>query len=166
MAGHEPTTNLLSNGLRQVLAHREVWHALCQHPAYIPNTVEELLRFDTSAVAWHRRTRRPVDMGGVSLPAGARLLLLLGSANHDEAHFPDPERLDIHRANAKEHLSFGFGIHYCLGAPLARLEMLIALELLTTRLPGMRLVEGQSLAFLPNTTVRGPQQLWVEWEVA
>jgi len=166
MAGHEPTTNLLSNGLRQLLAHREVWQALCQHPVRIPNAVEELLRFDTSAVAWHRRTTRPVDMGEVGIPAGARLLLLLGSANHDEAHFPAPEQLDIHRANAKEHLSFGFGIHYCLGAPLAKLEMYIALELLTTRLPGMRLVESQAFEFLPNTTVRGPQHLWVEWDVA
>src|SRR5215467_5762741 len=165
LAGHEPTTNLLSNGLRQLLAHQAVWQALCQNPASIPNTVEELLRFDTSAVTWHRRTRRPVDIRGVGIPAGARLLLLLGSANHDAAHFPAPERLDIHRANAKDHLSFGFGIHYCLGAPLARLEMHIALELLTTRLPGMRLVESQAFEFLPNTTVRGPQHLWVEWEV-
>ena len=98
------------------------------------------------------------------VPANANLLLLLGSANRDPAVFEDPEGFDIHRQNAKEHLSFGFGAHYCLGAPLVRLEVRIVLEELSARLPSLRLVSGQTLRFQPNTSFRGPPSLLVEWD--
>jgi cytochrome P450 len=101
--------------------------------------------------------RRPV-------PADANLLLLLGSANRDPAVFEDPEHFDIHRQNAKEHLSLGFGAHYCLGAPLVRLEARIVLEELSARLPSLRLTPGQTLRFQPNTTFRGPLSLLAEWD--
>jgi hypothetical protein len=86
-----------------------------------------------------------VEIGGVPIPADANLLLLLGSANRDPAVFDDPEHFDIHRQNAKEHLSFGFGAHYCLGAPLVRLEVRIVLEELSARLPGLRLFADRLL---------------------
>jgi cytochrome P450 len=92
------------------------------------------------------------------------LLLLLGSANRDPAVFEEPEHFDIHRPNAKEHLSLGFGAHYCLGAPLVRLEARIVLEELSARLPSLRLIPGQTLRFQPNTTFRGPLALLVEWD--
>ena len=98
------------------------------------------------------------------VPADANLLLLLGSANRDPAVFDDPERFDIHRQNAKEHLSLGFGAHYCLGAPLVRLEARIVLEELSVHLPGLRLIPGETPRFQPNTTFRGPLSLLVEWD--
>ncbi len=111
------------------------------------------------------QVKRDTQVAEVDLPAGSNVLLLLGSANRDERAFAEAEQLDVRRANAKEHLSFGFGIHYCLGAPLARLEARIVLEELTRSLPGLRLVPGQTFAFSPNTSFRGPEHVWVEWDV-
>jgi cytochrome P450 len=163
-AGHETTTGMIGNALRQLLTHRHAWEEICRDPALIPNAVEEVRRFDSSVIAWRRRTTHAVEIGGVAVPAEANLLLLLGSANRDPAVFADPERFDIHRQNAREHLSFGHGAHFCLGAPLARLEARVVLEELSARLPGLRLVPGQTLRFQPNTTFRGPLSLLAEWD--
>jgi cytochrome P450 len=163
-AGHETTTGLISNAMRQLLTHRSAWEEICRDASLIPNAVEEVLRFDSSVIAWRRQTTQAVDIGGVPVPAGANLLLLLGSANRDPAVFADPERFDIHRPNAREHLSLGQGAHYCLGAPLARLEVRVVLEELSARLPSLRLVPGQALRFQPNTTFRRPLSLLVEWD--
>ncbi len=164
-AGHETTTNLLGNGLKELLTHRAQWEALCADEGLIPNAVEELLRFGPPVFAWRRLAKRDTQVAGVDLPAGSKLLLLLGSANRDDTAFADGGRLDIQRENAKEHLAFGFGIHYCLGAPLARLEARVVLEELTRRLPGLRLVPDQQFTFSPNTSFRGPDHVWAEWEV-
>ncbi|GAB4443882.1 MAG: hypothetical protein OHK0015_44580 [Chloroflexi bacterium OHK40] len=164
-AGHETTTNLLGNGLKELLTHRAQWEALCADASLIPNAVEELLRFGPPVFAWRRLAKRDTQVAGVDLPAGSKLLLLLGSANRDPTAFAEGDRLDIHRENAKEHLSFGFGIHYCLGAPLARLEARVVLEELTRRLPGLRLVPDQQFTFSPNTSFRGPDHVWAEWDV-
>ena len=104
-------------------------------------------------------------MGTVAVPAGADLLLMLGSANRDPVVFADPDRLDIRRPNAKEHLSFGAGPHLCLGAPLARLQACVALEVISAHLPSLRLSIGPPLRFAPNVTFRGPLSLPVEWTV-
>jgi len=161
-AGHETTTGMISNALRQLLTHRHAWEEICRDPSLILNALEEVLRFDSSVIVWRRKTTQAVEIGGVPVPAEANLLLLLGSANRDPAVFADPDRFDIHRQNAREHLSFGFGTHYCLGAPLARLEARVVLEELSARLPSLRLVPGQTLRFQPNTTFRGPLALLVE----
>ena len=105
-----------------------------------------------------------VQIGEHRVKRGQQLTLLLGSANRDPAAFEDPEHFDIHRQNTKEHLSLGFGAHYCLGAPLVRLEARIVLEELSARLPSLRLIPGQTLRFQPNTTFRGPLSLLVEWD--
>jgi cytochrome P450 len=163
-AGHETTTGLIGNALRRLLSERPAWEEICRDASLIPNAIEEVLRFDTSVIAWRCRTTQEVQIGGVPVPAEANLMLLLGSANRDPAVFEDPERFDIHRPNAREHLSFGQGAHFCLGAPLARLEARVVLEELTAHLPGLRLVPGQTLRFQPNTTFRGPLALPGEWD--
>jgi cytochrome P450 len=162
-AGHETTTNLIANSVRQLLTNRDQWQALCADPSLIANAVDEVLRFDTSVIAWRRITTEPVQIGGVPVPEGARLMLLLASAGRDPAHFEEPERFDITRENAHEHLAFGKGTHYCLGAYLARLEVGIVLQELSTRLPSLRLVPGQEPRFDANISFRGPQQLLVAW---
>ncbi len=161
-AGHETTTNLLSNTVRRVLA-AGAWSVLLGDPTLIPKAVDEGLRFDSSVITWRRMTTAPTTLGGVELPVGAKLLLLLGSANRDPEVFDDPERFDLHRADANRHLSFGFGRHYCLGATLAKLEVQVVLEELTTRFPTLRLAVERPLEFHPNVSFRGPRRLLVEW---
>ena len=162
-AGHETTTSLLGNAFRRLLAKRSAWDAICEDTSLIPNAIEEVLRFDSSVVAWRRRTTQEVAIGSVVIPARAPLLLLLGAANRDPAVFAEPDHFDIRRSNAKEHLSFGAGPHLCLGAPLARLEVRVVLEVMSSRLPTLRLAPGPPLRFAPNVTFRGPLSLPVEW---
>jgi cytochrome P450 len=121
--------------------------------------VEETLRYDPSVPVWRRVTTRPATLGGIALPEGAKLFLWLAAANRDPAVFADPDRFDPHRANNEQHLAFGRGIHYCLGANLGRLEARIAVEELARRFPRLRLVAGQELTFHPNISFRGPQRL-------
>jgi cytochrome P450 len=163
-AGHETTTALLANGLRELLAQPPAWEAVCDDQERIPAAVEEMLRISAPVFTWKRRTKAPVQVGGVDLPEGTNILLLLGSANHDEHVFPEPERIDLHRDNASRHLSFGLGIHFCIGAPLARLEAKIVLEELSSRLPGLRLAADQRFDYSANSTFRGPSHVLVEWE--
>jgi cytochrome P450 len=111
-----------------------------------------------------RTTTEPVELGGISLPKGARLALLFASANHDDTYFTDAARFDLHRQSPKGHLAFGHGIHFCVGAPLARLEMQIALELLIWRLPGLRLAPDQGVTFVVNPIHRGPAALNINWD--
>ncbi|HXV44361.1 MAG TPA: cytochrome P450 [Anaerolineae bacterium] len=163
-AGHETTSNMLAEGLKTLLTHRKSWEAICADPSLIPNTVEEVLRYCPSIFAWRRLVKKPTTLGGVHLPEGAHLLLVLGSANRDEVCFHAGETFDIHRENAKHHLSFGHGVKFCLGAPLARLEGRIVLEELTRRFPSLRLIAGQKFEYVANTSFRGPQHVWVEWD--
>jgi cytochrome P450 len=163
-AGHETTTGLLGNFFRRLLGDRTSWEAICQEPTLIPGAIEEVLRLDSSVVAWRRQTTQEVDIGGVQIPSQSKLLLLLGAANRDPAVFPDPDRLDIRRSNARDHLSFGIGPHLCLGAPLARLQGKVVLEEVSARLPSLRLLPGVKLEFAPNVSFRGPLSLPVEWD--
>ena len=165
-AGHETTTNASAGAIRALLEHREQWEEICRDPSLIPNAVEECLRFVSSVPTWRRITKKPVTIGGVAIPSGARLLIALGSANHDEAKFTDGDTFDIHRLDAKEHLSFGWGRYHCLGDSLAKLEMCIALEELSRRLPHMQLVAGQKWEYSPNTSQRGPEHVLVTWDPA
>jgi cytochrome P450 len=166
-AGHETTTNLILNGLRQLLGQPGLWDELREDPSLIENAVEETLRRDTSVIAWRRSSTRPVEISGVEVPEGARLMLLLASANRDEGVFEDPDAFDICRKNANKHIAFSHGIHFCPGAPLARLEARIAFELLTQRLPDLRLSPpDQRFEFDPNMSFRGPKELWAEWTPA
>ena len=164
-AGHETTTQASANGLRHLLTDRAQWELLCEKPELIENAVEEILRIDSSIFGWRRLTTRDTTLGGIEIPEGSRILLMMGSGNHDEAMFPDGAKFDATRKNAKKHLGLGLGAHFCMGAPLARLEMRIILEQLTRRLPDMELVDDQSWAYLPTLVFRGVQNLQVKWSV-
>jgi len=160
-AGHETTNYLIGNVVRRLLEDPARWDSVVAHPALIPGTVLETLRYDPSVQVWRRVTKRPVTIGGVALPAGAKLFLWLAAAGRDASVFPEPEKFDMRRANAAKTLAFGKGIHYCLGAALGKLETEIALEGLTRQFPRLRLVAGGELSFPANISFRGPRALWV-----
>ena len=115
-AGHETTNYLIGNMIRRLLEERERWQAVVAEPDLIPGAVDETLRFDTSVPVWRRITTRPVTLGGVELPEGAKLFLWLASTGRDPDVFPEPDRLDPRRENARHSLAFGKGIHHCAGA--------------------------------------------------
>ena len=163
VAGHETTTAQINNALLHLLRQRQHWQALCAAPADIPRALEEMMRYDPSVCAWRRLAVKAGRVGGVDIPAGANLLLMLNAANRDESVFPEPDAIAFERGNLKDQLAFGYGIHYCVGAPLARLEMALLLETLTRELPNMRLLEGQAIEYTRNISFRGPVALRVTW---
>lgn len=163
-AGHEIVSNFIANSLLCLLPDRNRWEALCTDSSLIPKALEEVLRFESPQTSWRRIATRDTRIGDVDVPAGTQIFLSLGAANHEADLFPSPSDFDMHRQNAGKHISFGHGIHFCLGARLARLEGQIAIESLTDRIPGLRLVAGQELRYSPNITFRGPRALHVEWD--
>ncbi|WP_193314902.1 cytochrome P450 [Georgenia thermotolerans] len=163
-AGHETTTTLIANSLRVLLAHKDQWQALVDEPKKIKAAVEEVLRYSPSIVGWRRKALKDARIGGVDIPAGANVLLLMGSANRDEAHFADAEVFDIDRPNAREHLSFGFGIHYCLGNMLAKLQARIVLEQVAAKAPHLTLADPDGIDFRENLSFRVPVAVPVTWE--
>ncbi|MGJ5177538.1 cytochrome P450 [Bradyrhizobium oligotrophicum] len=165
-AGHETTTTLMANGMRELLQRRENWEAIVAEPQLIANAVEEVLRFSPSIVAWRRRALKDAQIGGVPVPKDSNILLLIGSANRDDTMFAAPDRFDVHRSDARSHLAFGYGIHSCVGQQLARIEFAIALGELTRRLPGLRLAADQTIDFVHNISFRVPTALRIEWDVA
>lgn len=163
VAAHETTANATANALKLLLEHPTAWRELAADPSLIPNAVDECLRLSGSIIAWRRVALCDVTVGGVDLPEGAKILMVMTSANHDEQHFNGADLLDLRRENARDHLSFGFGRHQCMGKNLARMEMQVFLEELVRRLPHMTLSE-QRFSYLPNISFRGPEHLWVEWD--
>jgi pimeloyl-[acyl-carrier protein] synthase len=138
-AGHETTVNLIGNGTLALLRHPAELERLRAEPALLPNAVEELLRYDSPVQRTGRTVLEEVEIGGHVLQAGYRVNLLLGAANRDPSQFSDPDRLDVTRPNASQHLSFASGMHYCVGAPLARLEAQLAIGALLRRFSDLRL---------------------------
>ncbi|WP_104205345.1 cytochrome P450/oxidoreductase [Billgrantia saliphila] len=163
VAAHETTALATANAFRQLLSRPAVWAELCANPELIPAAAEECLRHSGSVVAWRRIATREVEVGGVTIPEGGKILMVTASANHDPAHFENPDELDIYRDNAVDHLTFGYGSHQCMGKNLGRMEMRIFLEEFTRRLPHLEL-EEQEFTFLPNTSFRGPEAVWVRWD--
>ena len=153
-----------ANAILTLLQHRDSWDAIVLDHSLIPNTVEECLRYRPSVVAWRRLVKEDVELSGVTIPAGQRILCFLPSGNRDEDRVRNGEIFDISREDARTHISFGFGRHFCLGAPLARFELAVILEELTRRLPSMRLSEGQDFRPVETVQFRGPEKLWVEWD--
>ncbi|MEZ5009758.1 MAG: cytochrome P450 [Chitinophagales bacterium] len=164
-AGHETTTTLIGNSVRELLLHRESWEKICEDPKLITKAVEEVLRYSPSIVAWRRKSTEDAVIGGIKIPKDSNFLLVMGSGNRDEEVFEDGETFQIERKGARNHLSFGYGIHFCIGSALAKLEAKIVLEELTKAIPNLQLKEDQSFEFAPNTSFRAPVAVEVEWEV-
>lgn len=158
-AGHETTTNLIGNGMWLLLTHPSQRARLVADPGLMPSAVEEMLRLESPLQRNPRRAAVDMELGGQHLRAGDYVMQVLGSANHDPDAFPDPERFDIGRA-PNRHMAFGGGIHFCLGAPLARLEAPIAIGELLRRAPGLALAEPDAPPrWIPSGLLRGMESL-------
>ncbi len=160
VAGHETTVNLIGNGVWALLNHPEQLERLRANPALIESAVEEMLRFrgpvETSTQRW---ATQDLEFRGQVIPAGETVVAALLAADHDPEHFPEPERFDITR-EPNRHIAFGFGIHFCLGAPLARLEGTLAINLLLERMPRLRFAEDPArLRWRDGILVNGLQRL-------
>ena len=164
VAGFETTIRLLGNCLHSLLAERRHWRTIVDDPARIPAVVEEALRFDGPLLGTMRRATEDVELAGCTIPSGALVQVLMSSADHDEAVFPNADAFDPDRTAPAGHLAFGLGVHFCIGAPLARLETRVALEQLSRRLPSLRLAPGRRVSYRPNLLVRGLEELRVEWD--
>jgi cytochrome P450 len=155
-AGHEASVNGAANAWWTLFRHPDALAALRAHPDLVPTAVEELLRFDTPAPMFERWVLEDIELHGVAIPRGQELALLFASANRDPAQFTDPDGLVLDRS-PNPHLSFGAGIHFCLGAPLARLELAILFRAILERMPTLELIAEP--AWKPRFVLRGLQAL-------
>ncbi|SDS48859.1 hypothetical protein SAMN04488543_1828 [Friedmanniella luteola] len=164
VAGFETTVNLIGNTVLALLAHPEQWREVVADPALAAAAVEETLRWDPPVQRTFRAPRADVELAGVVVPRGAMLMLFLAGANRDPEVFDEPARFDLHRQTGPQagpdHLSFSAGVHYCIGAPLARLEATVAVERLAQRYPGLQRV-GRLRRRGGGTVIRGPAELVV-----
>lgn len=160
IAGHETTVNLIGNGMLALLTHPAQMEKLHADPSLVASAVEEMLRFDSPVeMATERYTKEKIEVGGVAIPAGARVYVVIASANRDEQQFERADEFDITRSNNR-HLSFGMGTHYCLGAPLARIEGQIAITALLKHMPKLRLrVPYNEIRWRPGLVLRGVKAL-------
>ncbi|WP_435120272.1 cytochrome P450 [Amycolatopsis thermoflava] len=156
MAGHEATVNVIGNGVWALLRHPGQWQRLVDDPSLMPTAVEELIRFDSPLQLFERTATEDVEIAGFRVAKGEKIAALLGAAARDPEVFAEPDTLDVGRSDGT-HLGFGAGIHYCIGAPLARIEIAAALSALTKRLPGLRLAAEPERR--PEFVIRGLKNL-------
>ncbi|MGO9452390.1 MAG: cytochrome P450 [Candidatus Binataceae bacterium] len=167
VAGNETTTSLIASATMILLRNPDQMAALARNRSLIANFVEEALRLESPVSALFRLAKVDAEVGGVRIPAGARLIVIYGSGNRDAAHFPDADKMDIRRENARSHLAFGQGVHFCIGAALARLEGRVAFETLLGRLKDIRFRPGRNdFAHTPSFILRGLKELWLEFDIA
>lgn len=167
IAGNETTTNLLGNGLIALVHSPEQLARLRERPELIPNAVEEMLRYDSPVQGLFRFAKEEVEFSGHKVPARSIVLALTGAANRDPRRFPEPERFDVARENTG-HISFGYGIHFCLGAALSRLEARVVLEELVPRLKHLAFASDQpaEVEWANNVFLRGPTRLRLAVELS
>jgi cytochrome P450 len=158
IAGNETTTNLIGNAVLALLNHVDQFEAVKSDPARVPNLVEEVLRWDSPVQVIMRRATQDADVGGQTIPAGAVVMPMFASANRDERQFAEADRFDVLRENARDHLAFGYGPHFCLGAPLARLEAQVAMEELLSRVQNLQ-IAADKVERLESFLLRGPKSL-------
>jgi cytochrome P450 len=164
IAGHVTVTRAVGNALVLLLTDRSRLSELQVEPELWAPAIEEILRLESPAQGLFRTTTRPVELAGVTIPAGARVMVHYGSANRDERQFAEPDRYDARRHDLSRHLAFGKGIHFCIGAPLARLELRVALPRLINRLPNVRIAPERPPEHEPIFFARGLSHLWLEWD--
>jgi cytochrome P450 len=162
-AGHETTANMIGLGVLALLDHPDQLPRLYEGQAELANAVEELLRYLTIALRLTRLAVEDITVGDVTIRAGEGVIISLNSANRDEATFDDPGTLDLARANARQHLAFGYGIHQCLGQPLARMELQIVLPEVFRRLPNLQIAPGRDVTFKQTSAAYGPSFMPVTW---
>jgi cytochrome P450 family 142 subfamily A polypeptide 1 len=162
LGGDETTRHVISGGAYQLLAERDRWEALREDRSLLPTAIEEMLRWVSPIKNMARTATVDVELGGQTIPAGEQVLLLYPSANRDAAVFDDPDDFDIRRA-PNDHVAFGFGPHFCLGASLARLELRVVFEELLEGLPNLALVDSSEPRFRPANFVSGYETLPVKW---
>jgi cytochrome P450 len=161
VAGNETTTNLIGNGILALGRHPDQMELLRRSPELGPRAIEEMLRYDGPVQATSRRATADVEIGGTAIPAGTECFILLAAANHDPAQFPDPDRFDITR-EVRDHVAFGEGVHFCIGAPLARLEGTIAIGETLRRFPKLGLEDPSApLTYKGSYFLRGLDSLKV-----
>jgi cytochrome P450 len=165
IAGNETTTNLIGNAVMALLRHPEQLELVLANPSLVPNLVEEALRWDSPVQFLFRTTTAETKIAGTAIPAGATVIPIYASANRDDRKFPDAAVFDITR-NTQGHLAFGLGVHFCLGAPLARLEARVALEQLLLRVPGLRRIDDAPLERVRSIFLRGIRSLPLEFDAA
>jgi cytochrome P450 len=167
VAGNETTASAITEGVLLLCRHPEAREQLVARPELIPNFIEEVLRLATPTATMWRVIKRDTQLGGVDIPAGSMAMLRFASANRDETVFRDPDRFDITRENASDHVAFGLGIHFCLGAMLARKEMQVAFERLLKRIGSFRLSPQQSEPhYEPNILLRGIAELHIDFDAS
>jgi cytochrome P450 len=166
-AGHKTSSHLIGNALKHLLERPQLWQAIGDDRSLIPAALEEVLRYDAPVPAMSRTTTQDVELAGVQLPKGTRIFLMYASANRDEIKYNDGDRFDIERFKQAQatHLAFGHGVHHCIGSNLARREARIALEILSSRLPNLRLRPNQELTHVPTMIFRGFTDLFLEWDI-
>ncbi|KPL85657.1 cytochrome P450 [Herpetosiphon geysericola] len=158
VAGNETTTNLLGNAVRVFSEQPAIYAELRANPSLIPNVLDETLRYYSPVKAMPRHTHADQQIGDVTIPAGQRIMAVIGSANRDESQFPNADSFDLHR-KGNQHIAFGHGIHYCLGAPLARLEGKLALEALIKRVETIAIKPDAQLEPIPTPITFGVKNL-------
>jgi cytochrome P450 len=166
VAGNETTTNLIGSAMLLLLQHPAQMRELIDEPALIPNFVEEALRMESPVQGLFRVTKEDAELGGLVIPKMSRVVVMYASGNRDDAQFPEADRFDLRRANARTHLAFGQGVHFCIGAALARLEARIAFETLLARLKNLRLAAGNDFTHTPSFILRGLKALQLEFDPA
>lgn len=165
-AGADTTTILLTHAVYLLMRNRGQWRELIEDPSLAPRVIEETMRLMGPVRGLRRTVTKDVELGGVQLREGAVLYLHVGSASRDEAVFEEPERFDIHRENSSKHLGFGIWTHFCIGAPLARLEGRVVLECLAERMPDLALADEQAeIRYSENMVLPSPRELQVKWKV-
>ena len=165
VAGNETTTNLIGNAVLCFTEAPGTAERLIAEPELLPHAIEEVLRYRSPVQSMYRISAVDTTLRGRSIPAGSPIVAWIGSANRDGEQFPDPEVFDAGRS-PNRHLAFGQGIHFCLGAPLARLEAKIALQAVLSRLPGLAVEPGATLERMESTIVYGVKKLPVTWQAA
>ena len=158
VAGNETTTNLITNGALALLEHRDEGLKLRERPELIPSAVEECLRYDSPIQASFRTTTQDFEIDGATIPGDSKVMLIYGSANRDEEVFEEPDRFNVER-DPNNHIAFAVGIHYCLGAPLARLEARLALEEVLAHMRDIRIDESVKPVRVDNPLFRGLKEL-------